>query len=92
MVAQPRGQAFGLTIGQKVDNRITLQINQDRPVAVSATPCPIIDGEDTRDRRHETRVPFSMRTGLPAPMSRSVHHADACVYPLKAKIGNPCVQ
>jgi hypothetical protein len=51
MAAQPCGQAFGLSIGQQVDNRIALQINQDRPVAVSATPRPIIDGKDARNWR-----------------------------------------
>jgi hypothetical protein len=38
MLAQPRGQAFGLTIRQKVDNRVAFQINQDRPVTLPATP------------------------------------------------------
>jgi hypothetical protein len=45
MLLQPRRQSFGTTVGQQVDNPATLEIAQDRAVALALLPCPIIDAE-----------------------------------------------
>ncbi len=37
-LAQPLSQSRSLAIGQKIDHRIALQIDQDRPIAAGPTP------------------------------------------------------
>jgi hypothetical protein len=41
----------GLTVGQEADGSTPLEITNDRPVALVASPCPVIDA-DYRWRRH----------------------------------------
>src|SRR4051812_18363329 len=42
MVLQPGGQGLGLAVGQQVDDPITLQVAQDRAVALAFAPGPVI--------------------------------------------------
>ncbi len=39
---QPRGQALGPPVRQQVDSPVALQVDQDRPLAVAATPGPFV--------------------------------------------------
>ena len=48
MLTQPRGQGLGLAVGQQVDNRVALQVDQDGAVAVATAPGPIVDGNHPR--------------------------------------------
>ena len=45
MLPQPRRQSVGIAVGQQVDHPATLEIAQDRAVALAFAPCPIIDAE-----------------------------------------------
>ena len=51
MLVQPPCQSVGLAVGQEVNHRVALQINEDRAVAMTAAPCPIVNGKDTRGVR-----------------------------------------
>ncbi len=48
MPLQPVGHGGGLAVGQQVDDLATFQIAQDRAVALTAPPGPIIDAEHAR--------------------------------------------
>jgi hypothetical protein len=49
-ITQPRGDGRSLAIGQEINHLVRLEVDQHRAVATTASPCPIIDAEDTRDR------------------------------------------
>ena len=38
VLAQPRGKRVGLTVGPEIDDRVALQIDEDRAVATAASP------------------------------------------------------
>ena len=48
MPLQPVGHGGGLAVGQQVDDLASFQIAQDRAVALTAPPGPIIDAEHSR--------------------------------------------
>ncbi|BAQ50253.1 hypothetical protein Maq22A_2p42625 (plasmid) [Methylobacterium aquaticum] len=48
MPLQPVGHGRGLAVGQQVDDLATFQIAQDRAVALTAPPGPIVDAEHPR--------------------------------------------
>ncbi len=43
MLSQPPGYGLGLTIREQVDHLALLQIAEDRAVAVTLLPCPVVD-------------------------------------------------
>ena len=45
---QPGGQRFGIAIGQQVDRRPVLEIDDDRAVARAFPQRPIVDADDRR--------------------------------------------
>jgi hypothetical protein len=47
MVLQPGGQGLGRAVGQQVDDPVTLQVAQDRAVALAFAPGPVINTQDT---------------------------------------------
>ena len=51
MLTKPPGQGVGLPVRQGVHDRVALQVNQGRPVAVATAPGPVINGEDARRER-----------------------------------------
>lgn len=54
---QPVGHAIRVAIGQQIKNAISLQVADDRSVALSAPPRPIVDAHDRRgnETRHRRR-------------------------------------
>lgn len=48
MMVQPSGEDGRLPIRQQVDHGPTLQIDEDRAVALAAPPSPVIDAEHAR--------------------------------------------
>jgi len=51
VLMQPPCQSVGLAVGQKVDHRVALQIDEDRAVATAAAPSPVVNGKDARNAR-----------------------------------------
>jgi hypothetical protein len=45
VISQPRRDGVGLSVRQEVDDPIALQIDQDRAVAATAPPRPLIDAK-----------------------------------------------
>jgi hypothetical protein len=58
MVLQPGGQGLGRAVGQQVDDPVTLQVAQDRAVALAFAPGPVINTQDT-GRRHGLQRRFT---------------------------------
>jgi hypothetical protein len=50
VLAKPFGQARSLPVGQEVDHRVALQVDQHRAVAVTAAPGPVINRKNARGR------------------------------------------
>lgn len=51
MVLQPGGQGLSPAVGQQVDDPVTLQVAQDRAVALVLAPGPVINTQDTGRRQ-----------------------------------------
>ena len=51
MVLQPGGQGLSPAVGQQVDDPVTLQVAQDRAVALALAPGPVINTQDTGRRQ-----------------------------------------
>ncbi len=52
---QPGGEAVRLAVGQQVNDGMTLQVNEDRAVALAALPGPIVHTEHARRRGRRPR-------------------------------------
>lgn len=54
---QPCGNGVGLTVGQKVNRAVALEIDKEGAVTLAAAPSPVVDADDTWcwDRRHRLR-------------------------------------
>ena len=63
VLTKPSGQGVGLPVRQQVHDRVALQIDQGRPVAVTPAPSPVIDGKDARRGRRLAII--AGRTGHP---------------------------
>jgi hypothetical protein len=48
MVAQPSPNRLRLAVGQNIDGTVALQIDDDRAVALSLAPSPVVDADDAR--------------------------------------------
>ncbi|PHQ81056.1 MAG: hypothetical protein COB65_10540, partial [Thalassobium sp.] len=51
MPPQPRGHGRGVSIRQKIDDSASLQVADQRPVALSLAPGPVVDADHTRSSR-----------------------------------------
>lgn len=62
MVAQPRGDAPGVTVGQEIEDGMTFEVDDHGAVAAPAPPGPLVDADDAglglrrqRRRTHEAQ-------------------------------------
>lgn len=51
MALEPGGERGRLPVGQEVDDRVALEIDQDGPVALAPAPGPVIHAQHARGRR-----------------------------------------
>lgn len=56
MLLQPSTNRRGLTVRQQIDDVVTLEVDQNRAVAVTASPGPIINSENARSRFSRLRA------------------------------------
>lgn len=55
MLAHPGGQGLGLPVWQRINDLVTLEVDQNGAVAVAAPPGPVIHAQRARDRRLQNR-------------------------------------
>ena len=48
VIPQPGREGLGLSIRQQVHHLVPLEVDQDRPVAMTAAPSPIVDAQHAR--------------------------------------------
>jgi hypothetical protein len=49
-ITQPRGDGRSLAIGKEINHFARLEVDQHRAITTTASPCPVINAENTRHR------------------------------------------
>lgn len=70
MRGQPPRKAVGLAIREQIDHLVALKVAQDGPVALVASPGPIIDAQDARGQLR----PIITGTGHPKQRIAAQRH------------------
>jgi hypothetical protein len=67
VLTQPGCQALGRAVRQQLDRPATLEVHEDRPIALAPPPGPVVDAEDARiDRRRRRCLADQTKEGRSA--------------------------
>jgi hypothetical protein len=55
MQLEPRGHGVGIAIGKQIDHLAGLKVTEDRAVAMTLAPCPVVNAKHARSTNRRLR-------------------------------------